>query len=402
MLSISNSFFTKKPQRRWTWISPNGYTRNEIDFVLSSCKYILNDVGIINKINFHSDHRPLRAKLAFNFKIHRHQMIRNQIKKLCKQTLIGNSDRFDLELKNSFSLLDIGTSDTQVHYDNIKDSIKTATRAIKQNRTKTDKLTSDTLKLIAHRTNTQRHTDEFKNLDRKVKRSIRKDLRNYNTNVIKSALECGGSLRAAKDGITKGKTWITCLRDPNGVKQNDRERVANICTDFYKNLYSDPSRPAAPIEYFCSDTIPVITEHEVDIALKSMKYNKSPGEDGVSTEILKIFKNTLIPHVTTFFNTILRAPTGAQLNYRRYRYDFKAKIVPLDRTLLLVKRHQRFGVPHVDHQVHQQEPSLTIKDSEMTPKQKFFRLDGALLLSNRHRRFGVSDVDHQLHQQEPS
>ncbi|PZC76173.1 hypothetical protein B5X24_HaOG204917 [Helicoverpa armigera] len=36
MLSISNTFFTKKPQRRWTWMSPDGRTKNEIDFILSS------------------------------------------------------------------------------------------------------------------------------------------------------------------------------------------------------------------------------------------------------------------------------------------------------------------------------------------------------------------------------
>lgn len=41
------------------------------------------------------------------------------------------------------------------------------------------------------------------------------------------------------------------------------------------------------------------------MALKSLKYNKSPGEDGISTEILKLFKNTLIPHITNLFNSIL-------------------------------------------------------------------------------------------------
>ncbi|KAI5633425.1 TMC domain-containing protein [Phthorimaea operculella] len=132
------------------------------------------------------------------------------------------------------------------------------------------------------------------------------------------------------------------------------------------------------------------------------------------------------------------APTGAQLNYRRYRYDFKAKVVPLDRTLLLVKIHQRYRVAHVDHQVHQQEPSLNIRDPDMIPKQKLFslmgrfcwridnegaptgaqlnnrryrydfkakvvvQLEGTLQLANRHRRFVVPDVDHQVHQQEPS
>nr|XP_049696607.1 uncharacterized protein LOC126054557 [Helicoverpa armigera] len=44
----------------------------------------------------------------------------------------------------------------------------------------------------------------------------------------------------------------------------------------------DSSRPSAPIEYRCADTISPITGGEVDIALKSLKYNKSPGDDGIS------------------------------------------------------------------------------------------------------------------------
>ncbi|KAI5631276.1 hypothetical protein NE865_16006 [Phthorimaea operculella] len=52
----------------------------------------------------------------------------------------------------------------------------------------------------------------------------------------------------------------------------------------------------------------------------------------------------------------ISAPTAAQVNYRRYRYDSKTKIVQLDGTLLLANRHRRFGVPDVDHQLHQQEP----------------------------------------------
>ncbi|XP_048524252.1 craniofacial development protein 2-like [Dendroctonus ponderosae] len=33
-LYLMNSFFQKKEHRRWTWISPNEQTKNEIDFIL--------------------------------------------------------------------------------------------------------------------------------------------------------------------------------------------------------------------------------------------------------------------------------------------------------------------------------------------------------------------------------
>ncbi|PZC78256.1 hypothetical protein B5X24_HaOG202328 [Helicoverpa armigera] len=304
MLSISNTFFTKKPQRRWTWISPDGKTRNEIDFILSSCKYIVKDVGIINKIKFSSDHRPLRAKLTFNFKIHRQHLFRNRIKTLNKQIILGNYEDFELELKNSFSLLHNSIGDAQKQYDTILESIRTATNKIKIKRPKTNKLTHNTLILIDRRRDSVRQTDEYRELDKRVKRNIRKDLRNHSTKSIKIALERGGSLRSAKDGISKNKTWLTCLRDRDGIKQYSREKISHICTDFFKTLYADSSRLSEPIEYLRPDISPIIGG-EVDVALKSLKYNKSPGDDGISTEILKLFKNTLIPHITNLFNSIL-------------------------------------------------------------------------------------------------
>ncbi|XP_072043082.1 craniofacial development protein 2-like [Amphiura filiformis] len=37
-LKIMNTFFKKKESRKWTWRSPNGLYRNEIDFILTSEK----------------------------------------------------------------------------------------------------------------------------------------------------------------------------------------------------------------------------------------------------------------------------------------------------------------------------------------------------------------------------
>ena len=38
-----------------------------------------------------------------------------------------------------------------------------------------------------------------------------------------------------------------------------------------------------------------------------MRYSKSPGEDGITTESLKVGSTTLTPHLTNLFNTILES-----------------------------------------------------------------------------------------------
>jgi exonuclease III len=61
-LAIINTFYKKKRKRRWTWQSPNGQYKNEIDFILSNRPHLFQNIETLS-INFSSDHRPLRAKI---------------------------------------------------------------------------------------------------------------------------------------------------------------------------------------------------------------------------------------------------------------------------------------------------------------------------------------------------
>ena len=42
-LKIINTFFKKRLHRRWTWISPNGVTKNEIDYILTDKPQTVTD-----------------------------------------------------------------------------------------------------------------------------------------------------------------------------------------------------------------------------------------------------------------------------------------------------------------------------------------------------------------------
>jgi hypothetical protein len=39
-LYVINSFFKKREHRKWTWTSPNGATKNEIDFYVDKEAYM--------------------------------------------------------------------------------------------------------------------------------------------------------------------------------------------------------------------------------------------------------------------------------------------------------------------------------------------------------------------------
>ena len=52
-----NTMFQKKARRRWTWKSPNGVSKTEIDYLLTNRPDIVTDVTVINQVNIGSDHR---------------------------------------------------------------------------------------------------------------------------------------------------------------------------------------------------------------------------------------------------------------------------------------------------------------------------------------------------------
>uniref|UniRef100_A0A914WBE4 Endonuclease/exonuclease/phosphatase domain-containing protein n=1 Tax=Plectus sambesii TaxID=2011161 RepID=A0A914WBE4_9BILA len=62
-LFIANGLFKKRPKRRWTWLSPDAQTANEIDYVLTRHRAPIADVSVLSRSIFSSDHRPLRANI---------------------------------------------------------------------------------------------------------------------------------------------------------------------------------------------------------------------------------------------------------------------------------------------------------------------------------------------------
>ncbi|KOB51946.1 Endonuclease-reverse transcriptase, partial [Operophtera brumata] len=132
-------------------------------------------------------------------------MIKDTIRKLDKLTLIANKEKFNLELKNSFSILNMDHPDnTENQYNHIKECIKQASRKIKTLKFRTQKLTNASLNLIEERQKLTRNSVEYRDFDKKVKRNIRKDLRAYNIYLVQSALDKNRSLKSAMRGREPG------------------------------------------------------------------------------------------------------------------------------------------------------------------------------------------------------
>ena len=63
---IMNTHFQKKAGRRWTWRSPDGNTKNEIDYIMSDTSSMVTDVTILNRVNIGSDHSMVMGFITLN------------------------------------------------------------------------------------------------------------------------------------------------------------------------------------------------------------------------------------------------------------------------------------------------------------------------------------------------
>ena len=68
---IMNTQFQKKAGRRWTWRSPDGNTKNEIDYIMTDKPSMVTDVTVLNRVNIGSDHRMVMGSITLNTRAER-------------------------------------------------------------------------------------------------------------------------------------------------------------------------------------------------------------------------------------------------------------------------------------------------------------------------------------------
>ncbi|XP_072400307.1 uncharacterized protein [Diabrotica undecimpunctata] len=138
---------------------------------------------------------------------------------------------------------------------------------------------------------------EFSQLSKTINKEIRKDIRQHYMREVTRVIEKNTSLKVLRHNMSTGKKNIHKLRNKQDDIVTDKEEIVKTVEDFYRQLYetskSDKRRPLPKIENQGSELMPNITVDEIKNALRVMKNNKSPGEDRVMTESLKLGGNKL-------------------------------------------------------------------------------------------------------------
>lgn len=309
-LSLLNSQYKKNAKVKWTWISPDGTYKNEIDYIITNSPKNFTNTEVIQNLNFYTNHRMVRGSIRPNpSKVSRKNITGNNRTQLIGEEEINATKTLLREYKeHSTNNIEISKK-----YDNLE---KKLTCRVDNKRSKTNYLSKYSIQLLEARkallsqSNKKQRAKEIVEISKNIRKSFRKyrKLKRLQT-VEKHVIKTGSIKRALKEVREVDREWIPRMkkRDKIITKRKDIEEHAS---EFYQQLYSTKANETSDnsISHQLSldtEIEPTIISSEVDKAIISEKLQKAPGPDGIANELLRSTIEEISPVLKNIFNEIL-------------------------------------------------------------------------------------------------
>ncbi|GFN79308.1 endonuclease-reverse transcriptase [Plakobranchus ocellatus] len=148
---------------------------------------------------------------------------------------------------------------------------------------------------------------EYIELNKVVKKKRRARQRRKRKEEIEKIIVNGiGPKEAYKGGARKN---ISCMIKENRESTTDRDEIITICRTFYRELceQTTPDQPTTLTSSTDKEEIPSFLEEEVKETLNEMKKKKTPGNDGTTSDVMKIGGPQVIKYMTKVYNEILKS-----------------------------------------------------------------------------------------------
>ena len=94
------------------------------------------------------------------------------------------------------------------------------------------------------------------------------------------------------------------IKKPDGEVTHNKNEIIKVVEDFYRDLYNSNEQPQIEANAVTSD-VPNITKEEIKRALKGMKRGKTPGEDGISIDLILDAGDIATVKLANLFNKCL-------------------------------------------------------------------------------------------------
>ena len=309
-LRAAFSWFKHKEIHRLTWYSNDGVTRKIIDHVLFSSRWhALSDCRVYRSAELGcTDHRLVVATV--NVKLKRAQpkaeLQRNTKVEIDRLKVPEYASQYAVTVANRFAALDTSHELTidqtwKQFEDTITSSaLETVGPKIKRKRVW---ISEQSLQLVencrAARLNNQ--DDRYRTLRKERRRSLRRDRILWLNRIATKAEEnfrkhdARSLYQHVRELCEQRKITTTPLLSPNGEVVTDSQQKLRLWSQHYAaQLNTDPPPSNQDLDSFAASGIPSAdtrteppTRMEIMEAIKRLSGGKSPGPDGITSELMK-------------------------------------------------------------------------------------------------------------------
>ncbi|XP_066936741.1 uncharacterized protein [Clytia hemisphaerica] len=288
-LSIMNTMYKQKLQRLITWVSPDGRTKNQIDYILvpADQKSCIKSCRVFNSADVNSDHSLLMAKYKlqlpqrkrFKTPPKRYDIPRLKTEEYAKE--------FKIKIGGYFETLinEINNSSVEASYNKFVETVNKATKEVVgfRKRKSVDGLSKDTIQLCEKRRKLRKDTLSSPNCE-----DVRKKYREINKLVKKEVR------KAKKEKLE------------NMIKQLEDDFQKKNSHSLFKSKCPCPKRNEQTLETI-ENHHPVLTEEDDFTILKEdiKKAIASLKNNSITPEVLKAGGNTIVDALKIIFDKIL-------------------------------------------------------------------------------------------------
>jgi len=296
-LSIANTLFKQPPRRLYTWQSPNGNTRNQIDYIMIHSRYRKNirNCHTYPGADCDSDHNLLVATYKGRFEKSR---LSCQPLRFDLNALAGtHGNAYAAEVTNRFEALRLQENEStpqelwqqtkEILLGAAKDHLMTKTKQSSNNWISEATIKKAEEKRKAKSTN----PDMYKKLKAEVQRMVRNDKQDF-TEKICSQIEAQSKkgntrelFKQVRRLTNEKKVRLNMIQSDSGETLVEPEAIARRWKEYTSELYRDSTSTVQHVTSANREPPPL--KSEVAKALASINANKAPGSDQLPVELLQ-------------------------------------------------------------------------------------------------------------------